>query len=221
MLGLVAGGAYYIGVKNNPSVQLNSTTNTQPAYTQTTLTSSPSPAKSTNENTTWKTETVQIKKETAVSGSETINLLVQIPSDWKLQTVARSSNTNNLIKNCADYVITSSDSTAKLTFSPICAGWGASYSTWPQDAVVVKEEKNVGNDGHTAYTVRYFDSQKSQYNYVEGEKSTNQIQDAVLIRYNPSQGNFIPSNIMFTYSGTDKKALLKISDQIVSSIKAQ
>lgn len=170
----------------------------------------------------WKTESVQIKKETAVSGNENIKLSIQLPSDWTLKTVSKASNPNNIIKNCADYVLTNADSTAKLTVSPICTGWSAEYSDWPQSAVIIKEEKNVGNDGHTAYTVRYLDTATSQYKYVEGEKGTsNKIMDAILITYNASTGNFLPIRIMLDYSGINSEAILGITDKIVTSLKAQ
>lgn len=221
LLVAVAGGAYYLGTQknNSPSQAVNTNTinQNQPSPTQTTVYSSPSPA-----NVTWKTESVQIQKETAVSGSENISLTFQLPSDWKLKTVAKTPNSNNMIKNCADYVLTNSDGMATLTVSPMCAGWGAEYSDWPQDAVTIKEEQNVGNDGHTSYTVRYFDTAANKYRYIDGEKGTsNKIMDATIVTYNKSTGNFLPLNVTLTYTGSDKDSLLAITDKIVSSLSAK
>lgn len=222
-------GGYYLGKRttndsqnlggglNQPTPYSSPTTQIQPSPTQPATYASPSPA-----DLIWKTESVQIKKETVVSGSENINLSIQLPSDWALKTVSRGSNPNDMIKNCADYVLTSADSTARLTISPFCSGWSAEYSDWPQSAVTIKEEKNQGVDGHTAYTVRYLDTTTNQYKYVEGEKGTsNKIMDAILITYNPSTGNFLPTRVLLDYSGTNSKTILEIIDKIVTSLKAQ
>ncbi len=209
-------GGYFLGKssglnQSNPS----STTQTQPLPTQSTTYVSPSPT-----GLTWKTESVQIKKETAASGNENINLSIQLPPGWTLKTVTKTSSLNNIIKNCADYVLTNADSTAKLTVSPVCAGWSAEYSDWPQSAVIIKEEKNQGSDGHTAYTIRYLDTITSQYKYVEGEKGTsNKIMDAVLIRYNANTGNFLPTHIALDYSGINSEAIMIITDKVVTSLK--
>lgn len=221
LLVVVAGGAYYLGTQNNNSIPQAVNTNTenqnQPLPTQTTIKSSPSPA-----NVTWKTESVQIQKETAVSGSENISLAFQLPSDWTLKTVAKVSNSNNMIKNCADYVLTSSDGMATLTVSPMCAGWAAEYSDWPRDAVTIKEEQNVGVDGHTSYTVRYLDSVTNKYRYVDGEKGTsNKVMDTTIVTYNKSTGNFLPLNVTLSYTGSDKDSLLTITDKIVTTLSAQ
>jgi hypothetical protein len=126
-----------------------------------------------------------------------------------------------MIKNCADYVLTSADSAVRLTISPFCSGWSAEYSDWPQSAVIIKEENNQGV-GHTVYTVRYLDTTTNQYKYVEGEKGTsNKIMDAILITYNPSTGNFLPIRVMLDYSGTNSETLLEITDKIITSLKAQ
>jgi len=222
-------GGYYLGKKaindsqnldgglDQPTPYSSPTTQAQPSLTQPVAYTSPSPA-----DLTWKTESIQIKKETAVSGSENINLSIQSPSNWALKTINRSSNPNDMIKNCADYVLTSADSTARLTISPFCSGWSAEYFDWPQSAVTIKEEKNQGVDGHIAYTVRYLDTTTNQYKYVEGEKGTsNKIMDAILIIYNPSNRNFLPTRVLLDYSGTNSKTILETTDKIVTSLKTQ
>lgn len=221
LLVVVAGGAYYLGTQQNNTIpqpaNTNNTNQTQPPSTQTSVYTSPSPA-----NVTWKTESVQIQKETAVSGSENISLAFQYPSNWTLRTNAKASNPNNLIKNCADYVLTSNDGMATLTVSPMCAGWAADYNDWPQDAVTINEEQKVGVSGYTSYTVRYFDSAANKYRYVDGEKGTsNKIMDATIVTYNKSTGNFLPLNITLAYTGSDKDSLLTITDKIVTSLSAK
>ncbi len=219
LLVTVGSGGYYLGTqKNNATNQpVNTITQTQPSPIESKAFTSP-----TSTNVSWKTESVQIKKESAVSGNETINLTLQLPNNWTLKTVALENNTNNMLKNCADYVLTSNDGISKLTVSPICAGWSATYSDWPQSAISIKEEANVGADRHTAYTIRYLDSITNQYKYVEGEKGTSdKIMDAILITYNSSTGNFLPTNIALSTTGTDNEAILAITDKIVSTIKAQ
>jgi hypothetical protein len=215
----VGAGSYYLGTQKNSSTNqpLNTITQTQPSPTESKAFTSP-----TSTNVSWKTESVQIKKESAVSGNETINLTFQLPSNWTLKTVALENNTNNMIKSCADYVLMSNDGTSKLTVSPLCAGWSATYSDWPQSAVSIKEEANVGADHHTAYTIRFLDSGTNQYKYVEGEKGTSdKIMDAILITYNSSTGNFLPTKITLSTTDTNTEAILAITDKIVSTIKAQ
>ena len=202
-------GGYFGGKRSSNQAQLS------PTQSATHTPSNPA-------DLTWKTEAVQIKKETAASGSENINLSIQLPSDWTLKTVSKTSNPNDMIKNCVDYVLTSADLTAKLTISPFCSGWSAEYSDWPQSAVPIKEEKKQGNDGHTTYRVRYLDIITSQYKYVEGEKDTsNKIMDAILITYNSNTGNFLPTRVVLDYSGTNNETIKRITDKIVASLKAQ
>lgn len=222
LLFLVGGGAYYLGTQKSstPNQVANNTSNIQnqqllPIQQETNF--SPTP-----KEVTWRTESVQLMKETAVSGSENISLAIQFPTDWTLERVHKVSNPDNLITNCADYVLTSADAAAKLTISPVCDGWSAAYSNWPKSAVTIKEEKNVGNDGHTAYTVRYLDSATNQYKYVEGEKgASDKIMDSILIRYNESTESFLPTQIMLDYSGTETATLLATTDKIITSLKAQ
>lgn len=221
LLVVVGAGSYYLGTQKNSltnqTVNTNPDAQTLPSPTQATINTSPSPS-----SDTWKTESVQIKKETEVSGNENIKLSFQFPSDWTLETVSKASSPDNMIKNCADYVLTSSDGLAKLTVSPICTGWTAKYSDWPQSAVSIKEENNVGEGAGAIYTIRYFDSASNQYKYVIGEKGTsNKIDDAILITYNSSAGNFLPTNITLKYSGSGIDSILKITDQIVTSLKAK
>jgi len=209
---------YYLGKRTtNDSLNLGRGLNRPTPYSSPTTNSLPS-----QEDLVWKTESVQIKKETAMSGSEIINLSILLPSNWVLKTVSRDSDSNDMIKNCADYVITNADSTAKLTISPFCSGWSAEYFDWSQSVVTIKEENNLGGGGYTAYTVRYLDTTTNQYKYVEGEKGTsNKIMDAILIRYNSNTGNFLPTRVLLDYSGTNSKIILEITDKIVTSLKAQ
>ncbi len=125
-------GGYYLGKRavndsqnldgrlGQPTPYSSPTTQTQSSLTQPAAYTLPSPA-----DLTWKTESVQIKKETVVGGDENINLSIQLPSNWVLKTISRGSNPNDIIKNCADYVLTSADSTARLTISAFCSGWSA------------------------------------------------------------------------------------------------
>lgn len=212
----VGSGAYYLGTKQNNKPQTYSNTlpktTPQPSSEQYTPNISISPT-----NIPWKTETHLIKTYNQMSGETNFNLTFQIPSAWNIQKVNRQTEEND---RCLDIDIKDNNST--LTIHPICDGWSAKYSDWPSNAVTIKEEKNVGNDAHTAYTVRYLDSTTNQYKYVEGEKDTsNKIMDAILIRSNTSKGNFLPSNLTLNYTGSDKDSILKITDQIITSLKAQ
>lgn len=214
LLLLVGGGAYYLGAKNNQpnaSLTTQAPTTAQPSSTQI-ETSTPTVA---TKNTTWQNVSFQIKKETAVSGNETIIVSMQIPSDWSMQTVNKTTS-NSMIKNCADYAVTSGDKATTLTISPICTGWAATYKTWPSDAVVIKDEGKVGNDNHTAAVVRYSGLHTNTFIYSEGFKDQNQIQDALMVYYG---NNFIPTNV--SVNTTNVAPDTKTTDQIVSSIKAQ
>lgn len=210
-------GAYYLGTKNllTPSSKQSEQQFNYQAPSSEAPQSVVTPGSKGTEQS-WKTETLTIKKETAVSGSETINLSLQIPTDWSLQTYNLPSNSNNLIKNCANYVITSADRITTLTISPICTGWSATYKTWQTGTVIVKDEGKVGNDNHSAAIVRYPGLHDNTFIYSEGFKDQNQVQDTVMIYYG---NNFIPTNI--SVNATNVQPNLKTTDQIVSSIKAQ
>ena len=197
---------------------------TPPPYLQPLPTLSPAETstKESDPTANWETETFQIKKETAVSGSETINLSIQMPPGWIIKTVSKATDLNNIITNCADYIITNVGSTATLTISPICIGWAANYSQWPIDTIVVKEKKvtQPQTDATPDSIVRYFNDQKHNYIYVDGHKDDQKIQDALNVEYNPSTKNFLPINIILNYSVSDIDSVFKITDQIVASLKA-
>jgi len=212
-----AGG--YILEKNKPQPIVENNMATQPSPT---LSPSEALAKEDDPTANWETETFQIKKETVVSGSETINLSIRLPSGWIIKTVSKTSDPNNIITNCADYIITNVGSTATLTISPICIGWTANYSQWPIDTIVVKEKEvtQPRTNATPDSIVRYFNDQKHNYIYVDGHKSDRKMQDALNVEYNPSTKNFLPINIMLSYSVSNIDSVFKITDQIVASLKA-
>ncbi len=194
----VGAGAYYFGNVNNKTqphqVSIPAPTDSS---SQNNPTSSPIPSPVV----TTTSKSVQLQKTTAVSGNETINLIFQIPSNWTLQTVAKTSNPSDLIKNCSDFVMTSPSST-KLVISPICGGWSANYSPIPQNQVTIMGD-----------TIRYSNS-GNQYTYVDTDRTSNKMMDSVLIKYG---NNFIPTHI--SLSSTDNLDI-QTSDQIISSLKA-
>lgn len=204
-LGLLAGFLLF-GNKNKPS-----TSNIQ-SVTQVTPTETVIPINSAAEEITYITDTFPIKKTSAVNGNETIDVNLDIPSTF---------NVKKGTGNCPSYILGNLDGTFTLTVTPICGDWAATYKTWPADTFVLNEENNVGNDGHTAYLVRFV--QSSQYRYAEGEKSTtNKVMDAMLLRYG-TKGGFIPTTVSFTFTGPKEgeAQALQIADKVVSSIKAQ
>lgn len=193
----VGAGAYYIGKVSN-KVEVQQTNNPSTASSPSLNTESPS---NSPETVPLIEKSVQLKKSTAVSGDETINLTFQIPSNWTLQTVTKPSDPSDLIKNCSDLVI-ASPSSAKLVISPICGGWSANYSPAPQNQTTVSGD-----------TIRYSNS-GNQYTYVDVDKTSNKMMDAVLIEYG---NNFVPTHISLTSSANSD---IQTSDQIVSSLKA-
>lgn len=186
---------------------------------------SPSPKQhvaKTSDDLNWKTHTIQIHKETAISGKEEINLSLQLPDGWTLETIPTVSNPTDLIKNCADYIALSEDGLSELKIRPICSGWSATYSDWPEDAVILSEEKNMGVDGHTTYSVRYYNEKTKEYIYVDGEKGVKDvISDAMIVSYDQAQGKFIPVEIDLFQAVEHKESTLKIADLIVATLKAQ
>lgn len=218
LLLLVVGGAYYIGTRSTkPYVPpaVNSPTIT-PYPTNTSFINEPSPSITQSEVLTWKDVSFQVQKESMMSGSENVKVSLKIPSDWTLQTVEKPTSQNNMIKNCADYLITSPDKETILTISPICTGWSATYKAWPSDTVTVKDEGKVGNDNHSAALIRYSGSTTNNFIYTEGLKDQNQMLDAAMLYY---ESNFIPTKITITASNGAPDT--KIADQIVSSIKSE
>jgi hypothetical protein len=177
----------------------------------------PSTEESSTE-TEWLEKTVEVQKETDVSGKETLLLSFSSPSDWNYKTAIKRPNSDYKQNDCLDYQLINENSGITVTIRPICSGWSATYSDWPNDAVTIRERNNVGQDSHTAYTVRYFDSLFDEYDYVDGEKGeTNQIMDAMLIPYG-NGSKFLPVYVKVS-SGSNKNISWEIPDKIIKSIK--
>lgn len=183
--------------------------------------------------TNWKTQTISIQVESAMLGKQTFIIELKIPSDWNMQTYPRQAESNNMIKNCSDYVITSPTVGLSMTLSPICSGWVAKYSSWPTNAIIVLQQKRSGNDGlHNYYRVRY-ETTSNNYRYIDAvtdthhslDQSKDQVMDAILIGYAPPNESkndffFIASHLTATYhpSAGEEEKFLSIADQIASSL---
>lgn len=235
LLIVVAGGAYYLGTKQfkqNP-VPLNSQTNASPSITVpvNTITSA-SPMTTPAKDITWKTQTITIQEESAMLGKQTFNIELKIPNDWNMQTYPRQADSSNMIKNCSDYVITSPIVGLSMTLSPICSGWAAKYSSWPNDSVIALQQKRGGNDGmHNYYRVRYSTS-GNNFAYADAMTDLDKpldrskdLMDAILIGYAPPNESkndffFIAAHLTTTYhpAAGDQEKYLSIADQITASI---
>lgn len=175
-----------------------------------------------------KTEALKFRKQTQIGNEETINLTMLVPDKWALQIIGRFRDSGDIIKGCADYVVTNEEFTAKLIISPVCEDRPAEYKNWPLGGEIIRESKNAGNDDHASLLVRYFDNLKKQYRYGEVavsagkllDKKTAKISDALPVSYG-SQRNFIPMEIILNYSGEEnaKARTVETSDKIVVSLK--
>jgi hypothetical protein len=116
-----------------------------------------------------------------------------------------------------------------MSFNVVCNGWSANYTPWPDNAVIIGTLNNQGNDGHTTYKLRYFDSSKNQYLYTDADatpgtldKSKTPIDNAVLISYKNGayDSYFQVGMITLTYKGTEaqKANYLEKADRIVNSL---
>lgn len=171
----------------------------------------------------WKTETITFKRLASEMNTETILYInLEIPSQWTMKVVKKEAGCTT------DYVISSDDQNTQLTISPICVGWAATYSTWPQDGVVINEQADAADDNSTSYRIRYYDVQNAQYKYVDAlatpplDKSKTQIMDAVTITHNPYQRHlFVTAFVKLNLSKpvSDKEQYLKITDKIAASMK--
>lgn len=166
----------------------------------------------------WKNEKIVITQETAVSGLQKQTIGIQIPPGWKMQAISESNNSVNTTASCPDYLITNSDMTVQLSLFPLCTNWSAIYYAWPENAVVVKEYKNI-TDGHTNYIVRYFDAQNNLYGYASGEKGEiASLVDAMIV--SGKGQTFVPVRASMSISSTEE-SVLKTADSIISSLKLQ
>ena len=232
---LVSGGIYILG--NNQQKNISSLPTPTPAETskieETIPTAKPTAIPSVSNVTNWKTQTISIQEESEMLGKQTFTIELKIPSDWNMQTYPRQADSNNMIKNCSDYVITSPIVGLSMTLSPICSGWAAKYSSWPTNAVIAMQQKRSGNDGpHNYYRVRYTTTQNN-YSYVDSmsdpnrslDKSKDQVMDAISIGYAPPNESkndffFIASHLTATYhpAAGEEEKFLSIADQIASSL---
>ena len=211
MMILVGGGAYFVGIHERP----------QPMPYLIPVASTPlsSQYATATPSASLKTESFQLSKETVVSGNQTIDMSFEYPSDWDIQTLAISPTPEDLIKNCIQYTLSNPISGAKLTVAPICSEWYAEYNLWPEDTVILKENKNKGNDGHTSQLVRYYDALAKIYKYVEAYKEENKVMYVFTVPYG-SQGNFAPISVYLSAPKDVENSILKDADKIVQSIKA-
>jgi len=235
VMALVTGGVYLLSNNQQKSITNLSTPSLTEKSTieEATPTIKPTVIPAVGNITNWKTQTILIQEESASLGKQTFIIELKIPSDWNMQTYPRQADSNSMIKNCSDYVITSPIVGLSMTLSPICSGWVAKYSSWPTNAVIVLQRKQNGNDGpHNYYRVRYTTT-PNNYNYVDGmtdpnrslDQNKDQVMDAILIGYAPPNESkndffFIASHLTATYhpvAGEEEK-FLSIADQIASSL---
>ncbi len=235
MVILVSGGIYILGnnqqknISSLPTPTTSAETNkmeeTNPAAKPTTI---PSVANVIN----WKTQTISIQHEDDKLGKQTFTIGLKIPSDWNIQTYPRQADSNYMIKNCSDYIITSPTVGLSMTLSPICSEWVSKHSSWPINAFIVQQKQNANDGSYNYYRVRYTTTQNN-YSYVDGtsdlnrslDKSQDQVMDAISIGYAPPNESkndffFIPAHLTATYhpaSGEEEK-YLSIADQIASSL---
>jgi len=231
---LVGVGVYILGSRREEEIS-NLSTST-PAKKSGVIESPPvvESTASSSEKTVidWKSQTLEIIHESAFAGKQTLSMEIRIPEGWTLQTYSRKTDPNSLIKNCSDYVITSPTGDLSLQLSPICSGWAARYSSVPSDAVIVSQQRQIGDDGlHNYYRVRY-ETSPNNYSYVDAmvdpdrslDKDRDKIMDAVLIGYPSSNETintfFIAAYLTATYhpAAGEKEKFLSIADQIAASL---
>lgn len=212
---IIGAVSYYLGTTKTTS-DSNSQNNTKLSNQ---LTPSPASNPPTSDDVKWKTQTVQIEKNTDMRGKELISISFQIPEDWLVTQKNNSSIPNAMIEDCPSYVISKNNSQEDITITPICTSWASKNYDWPTDAVVIEEKESISKQvtdyGSTVYTVRYFDSQAKRHLYTEGQRGeTDRIIDAIMFTYEKESGAFLPITIS---AYTDD---LTTTDKIVKSLSA-
>lgn len=153
-------------------------------------------------------------------------LQLSIPSNWTLQEINRRpepTGPGNPVTghDCAEYKITSSDNLATLSLKPICGFGDGGGDLWPKDSTIVKQIDSSN------YIIRYFDSVKSVFKYVNGGdievmdangKRTERMQNNILGIGKP---NPVLINAEFKYTGLENKKTQYLSetDNIISSLE--
>lgn len=228
---------YFMGIQDKQSAEITSVNetseNTSMADTNTNSEINSAPL----HNITWSDKTFQIQKETAYAGKETFNLNIKIPSDWTIQTNPRPEDPDNLIKNCADYVITNPTNDVSMILSPICSGWEATYSSIPINSTVVMQEKRVSDTViNNHYRIRY-ETSVNNFEYLDfdiesydglkdigGGVDINNAEalDIVMIRFpkeDSTKDQFLPAHLTVKINSENGDKYLPLTDQMASWLR--
>ncbi|MFZ5905298.1 MAG: restriction endonuclease [Chloroflexota bacterium] len=151
-------------------------------------------------------------------------VVIKIPVDWTISEINRrpEPQTNFDPKqghDCADYLITNQEETAKLFIRPTC-GFGEGIGRpWPLNTVIIDQRDST-------FFLRYFDEERNAYFYSTGgyvtiSDSNGTRQEAYLP--DPPDMMFGKSHaeIEFRYSisaSIELSAILQIADEIVLSL---
>lgn len=173
----------------------------------------------------WQTQKITINKETSFAGKTSLELSLKYSEGWQFSQNPRDSSTNNLITNCTDYTFSKQGGNEKLTISPICTSWSATYSNIPSDAKIITSQENMGNDGHTSYLIRFFDTTLNGYSYqqvaVSQGKSldlnTDQMADAMMKEF---QNDALTFKVTLT-NPAKNQTVFDIADEMVVSLLTQ
>lgn len=150
-------------------------------------------------------------------------LKLMMPMGWNLQEINRRAEPTGLLSlslghDCADYVVTSPDGSARLAIYPPCESSSGTPVLCPADAVSITPP--VSDE----IIVRYFDKTRGAYLYTQAfeDFSVSSATDILSCYDNPivaSDDVFL--HIEFQYIGIEsgKDAMLKLVDRIILSIQ--
>lgn len=168
----------------------------------------------------YETHTVEILKQSEVSGDENITLSMQLPTNWHLETVAVDTQQESSIKNCSQYILTNEEDIVELVLSPVCSGWTATYVPLPSSAVYVKNNVNETSPLFGSIA-RYSDSQTNMLRYASVDTSGDpQLLDVVLVPYNLDTQNFIPLLVETASARSHGMQPLSVVDSVVKTLRA-
>jgi hypothetical protein len=158
-------------------------------------------------------------------------LKISLPLGWTISEVNRRPEPTNpgdpiTGHDCADYNISNSDGTLKVSLLPTCGFADGAGDSCPNDSVI------VGKQNDTSVIIRYFNQDKSAYIYTsaglatisdtQGTRSEMLCSNPPILSFGEGQNlRFIQTEFQYLRTGGNIDQILATIDEIVLSIGEQ
>jgi hypothetical protein len=159
------------------------------------------------------------------------SLKLRLPSGWTISEINRRPEPTNpgdpiTGHDCADYDISNSDGTIKISLLPTCGFASGVGDSCPSDSAIIDKQSD------TSMIIRYFDQGRSAYIYTkaglatisdtQGTRSEILCSNPPILSFGEGQNlRFIQTEFQFLGTDVDLDQILVTVDEIVLSIGEQ